>query len=238
MIETNDVRAWRRAVELGGLGWYARARADAAALRRSPDAVVRSMAASLDASLVRQGGDHRRAAVLDGRAAAEVGLRTASPAAVDALVGLAADALGVGRLSTSTALLTRAAALLARCEPAGESPRAGVRYRWVRAEVAMASGDGAAAERWALSASAAADALDSPRHRVKSAVVRTAAALVTGRDGVRGDARRVRREAEDGGFLPLAWAAAAIGDAAGDPLAAAERARLAAVLRARGGPFD
>ncbi|MBY6350742.1 hypothetical protein [Rhodococcoides corynebacterioides] len=232
-----DLEAWRRAAEVGGRGWYARAHSEAAALRVSPDPIVRSSAWCLEASLVRQGGDHRLAAVLDGRALAEVGVRRATVAAADAVVGLAADALGPGRYRRAEVLLDRAATILDRCVPDREAHRAAVRYRWVRAELAMASGDGGAAERWADDAGRLAVDLASARHRVKSAVVGTAAALVAGRDGVALRAEQVRREAVDGDFLPLAWAAAAIGDAVGDPVAAADRARFAAVLRARGGPF-
>lgn len=237
MALVTDLEAWRRAAEVGGRGWYARAHTEAAALRVSPDPVVRSSAWCLSASLVRQGGDHARAAVLDGRAVAEVGLRVATVAAVDAVVGLAADALGPGRYRRAEVLLDRAVAILDRCGPDEEAHRAGVRCRWVRAELAMARGDGATAEFWADDAARLAADLASPRHRVKSAVVGAAAALVAGRDGVARRAERARRDADDGGFLPLAWAAAAIGDAVGDPIAAADRARFAAILRARGGPF-
>src|SRR5690625_6229887 len=59
----------------------------------------------------------------------------------DALVGLAADALGVGRFAASARLLQRAAGL----DPV--VPRLPVRPAWVSAELAMATGDAAAAIR-------------------------------------------------------------------------------------------
>ena len=62
-------------------------------------------------------------------------------AGADALIGLAADALGVGRFAASAVALRRAAELLTRSAPA----RLPVRLAWVSAELAMARGDGATA---------------------------------------------------------------------------------------------
>ena len=63
-------------------------------------------------------------------------------AAGDALTGLAADALGVGRLAAAATLLRRADPIVA------EAPhRLAVRRAWVAAELAMAAGEGADAVR-------------------------------------------------------------------------------------------
>ncbi|MFC8047327.1 hypothetical protein [Nocardia sp. NPDC057353] len=64
---------WHRAVALGGAGRYAAARAELAVLTRPGTApVLRSLALSTTASLVRQSGRHTAAADPDGRAAALV----------------------------------------------------------------------------------------------------------------------------------------------------------------------
>ncbi|GAA1877438.1 hypothetical protein GCM10009836_68560 [Pseudonocardia ailaonensis] len=115
-------------------------------------------------------------------------------ALADALVGLAADALGQGSFPRATALLARAEALaitgarrpltsddeVIRRPLSGSDGRAGavpgcrrslVRLGWVRAELALAQGDLRAARRAAAQALVGADALGSLRHRIKSALL-------------------------------------------------------------------
>ncbi|MDZ4236367.1 MAG: hypothetical protein U1C73_22030, partial [Dietzia sp.] len=91
---------WLRAVAAGGQGRYASALTDLNTLRRlaarGPDV---SLALSTRASFLRQLGWHDRARSLDGQALA-LADGAATPAA-DALIGLAADALGVGRFAAS-----------------------------------------------------------------------------------------------------------------------------------------
>ena len=97
---------WLRAVAAGGQGRYGSARADLAELvRRQPGGRLASLALSTRASLLRQLGWHWHAHDWDGRALALAG--GDREAGVDALTGLAADALGVGRLAASAALLAR-----------------------------------------------------------------------------------------------------------------------------------
>ena len=132
---------WLRAVGAGGQGRYGSARNDLATLLRStPTGRLASLAHSTQASFLRQLGWHSLARGWDGRALALAG---ADPeAAADALIGLAADALGVGRLAAAATLLSRADPIVA------EAPhRLAVRRAWVAAELAMAGGDGAAAVR-------------------------------------------------------------------------------------------
>jgi hypothetical protein len=95
-----------------------------------------SLAHSTRASFLRQLGWHDRARRWDGRAMAMAG--SDPEAGADALIGLAADALGVGRFAASAAALRRAGDLLTRSVP----PRLPVRLAWVSAELAMATGDG------------------------------------------------------------------------------------------------
>jgi hypothetical protein len=130
-----------------GQGHYSSAQADLSALlRQLPAGGLASLALSTRASFLRQLGGHRAARGWDGRALALAGTDGASTVepAVDALVGLAADALGVGRLAASATLLERADAELARADvpPA----RLAIRRAWVGAELAMAAGDGARAQ--------------------------------------------------------------------------------------------
>lgn len=196
---------WLRAVAAAGQGRYAQARSDLAALlRAAPSGLPASLAYSAHASCLRQLGWHDRARGWDGRALAlSAGDAEASG---DALTGLAADALGVGRLAA-------AATLLARAEPAvADAPsRLAVRRAWVAAELAMAGGDGATAVRNAEACVDVAAGTESIRHQAKSQVV-LAAALCTAGDLDR--ARSVGRGAleltGESGLLPLRWAVASL----------------------------
>ena len=102
---------WLRAVAAGGQGRYGSAVADldgVCRVRRGGPLV--SLAHSTRASFLRQLGRHDRARRWDGRAMALAG---ADPeASADALIGLAADALGVGRFAASAAALRRAGDLV------------------------------------------------------------------------------------------------------------------------------
>lgn len=193
---------WLRAVAAGGQGRYAAALTDLGHLPGTPAA---SPAMSARASFLRQLGWHRRAAGWDGRALAAAGGDAA--AAADALTGLAADALGAGRFAASRRLLDRAGAVVDLAADA----RLPVRLAWVRAELAMVQGDGAAAVDHAETAVTAAARCPSARHRVKSDVV-LAAALCS-----RGDLQRSRAVADAAlaaadrlGLVPLRWALASL----------------------------
>src|SRR5271166_872122 len=201
---------WLRAVGAGGQGRYGSARNDLTTLLRSaPAGALASLAHSTQASFLRQLGWHTLARGWDGRALALAG---GDPeAAADALIGLAADALGVGRFAAAAALLTRADPLLAS---ARLPERLAVRRRWVAAELAMASGDGVAAVRRAEEAVELARAMQTPpsvRHQVKSDVV-LAAALCSA--GAVERARAVAHAALDDtgrfGLIPLRWALACL----------------------------
>jgi hypothetical protein len=170
-----------------------------------------SLAHSTQGSLLRQLGWHTLARGWDGRALALAG--TDPEARADALVGLAADALGIGRFAAATTLLTRADAALAAQLPAHVADRLAVRRRWVAAELAMAAGEGAIAVRHAEEAVELAQQMvvASARHRVKSDVV-LAAALCSA--GVTERARAVAETALEAagrfGLTPLRWALACL----------------------------
>jgi hypothetical protein len=194
---------WLRAVAAGGQGRYAVALADLAQLSREADGPLLSLAYSTRASFLRQLGRHTEARSWDGRAVASAG--TDAEARGDALIGLGADALGVGRFAASATALERVADL------AAASPRLRVRYAWVSAELAMARGLGATAVRYAEHAVGYAEAFRSTRHTVKSSVVLAAAHCSAG------DLKSARDVAEAAlgqthrfGMIPVRWALACL----------------------------
>jgi hypothetical protein len=102
----------------------------------------------------------------DAAGAAGCGMDRAA-ARTDALVGLAADALGLGSLPLAERLL-RAAGPSVDAHP---SWRPAVRWHWVRAELALCRDQAAEAARHARLAVDAAVAAGAVRHEVKSRVV-------------------------------------------------------------------
>ena len=229
---------WQRAVAAGGQGRYASAMTDLDAMARMPpgDALA-SLALSTRASFLRQLGGHVAARGWDGRAWARAGSDV--DAGTDALIGLAADALGVGRLSASDRLLCRAAELLGRAAR-GRLP---VRLAWVSAELAMAGGAGADAVRHAQHAVDLAEGTGSARHAVKSQVVLAAAWCSAGElDASRRVADEALAATERLGLIPLSWALASllvgIGSTVHSPAQiGAVRDGFADAVRRRGGSW-
>jgi hypothetical protein len=227
---------WLRAVVAGGQGRYGTALADLAGLSRlQRSGPLASLTHSTRASFLRQLGWHARARALDGRAWALAG--TDLEAGTDALIGLAADALGVGRFAASAAALQRAGELIA--DPV--SKRLPVRLAWVSAELAMARGDGVRAVGHAGHAVELAAAFGSARHIVKSAVILAAALCSSGEiDASRRVADAALQDAERLGMIPLRWALAClladIGSAGHTaPEVLRIRNECAATVRRRGG---
>jgi hypothetical protein len=224
---------WLRAVAAGGQGRYGNAMADldelCRAQRRGP---LVSLAHSTRASFLRQLGWHDRARGWDGRALALAG--SDPEAGADALIGLAADALGVGRFAASAVALRRAGELVA-------GSRLPVRLAWVSAELAMARGEGATAVAHAERAVELAVALGSARHAVKSEVVRAAALCSAGDvDASRQVADAALQDTERLGIIPLRWALACLlADIGSARHTAPEMLRIrnecAATVRHRGG---
>jgi tetratricopeptide (TPR) repeat protein len=210
---------WLRAVAAGGQGRYGSALADLDRLHRAvAHGPIASLALSTRASFLRQLGWHDRARSVDGRALA-LAQGAATPAA-DALIGLAADALGVGRFAASARALQRAADLVT----ASPWPRLPVRYVWVSAELAMVRGDGASAVGHAERAVELASSLGSERHTVKSRVILAAAHCSSGDiDASRRAADDALRQAGSFGLIPLRWATACLlADIGSDELSHAE----------------
>ena len=155
-------------------------------------------------------------------------------AGADALIGLAADALGVGRFAASATALQRAAELVT-------GSRLPVRLAWVSAELAMARGEGATAVGHAEHAVELAAALGSARHGLKSDVIKAAALCSAGdTDASRRVADAALDDAGQLGLIPLRWALACLlADIGSTGQTAAEVLRIrnecAATVRRRGG---
>ena len=196
---------WLRAVAAGGQGRYANAYSDLAEVRRHHRVGrLASLAHSTQASFLRQLGWHDKARGWDGRAVAIAD--SDHEAMADALIGLAADALGVGRFASSAVALRRARGLLD-----GGPPRLAVRLAWVSAELGMATGDGATAVSHAERACEQSTGLPSLRHLVKSQVVLAAALCCDGRlDRSRTVADGALDAASRLGLVPLSWALACL----------------------------
>ncbi|SEF31548.1 hypothetical protein SAMN05421837_105787 [Amycolatopsis pretoriensis] len=204
------------AVVLGAQGRYAAAATLLDGLRREKDPVLASLAASTLGAHRRQLGGHRQARAFDGEAFAKVVSETTEPdpdgldaagARADALLGLAADNLALGRQRAARRLAARAAE-----QHAGW--RACVRGGWVGAEIELAAGQGAAAVPHAERAFETAVARGARRHAVKSGIVLAVALGAAGgpdhrkiSDGLVGNAMATAEECE---LLSLLWPAALV----------------------------
>ncbi|WP_155763482.1 hypothetical protein [Mycobacterium asiaticum] len=210
---TTPEQLWLRAVAAGGQGRYGSGYADLALLRAQAKAgPLASLAHSTQGSFLRQLGWHTLARRWDGRAFALAG--DDPEASADALVGLAADALGVGRFAAAETLLIRSDELLDGARlPAATADRLAVRRCWVGAELAMASGDGETAVIRAEEAVKLAQVMTgaSARHRLKSEVVLAAALCSAGAiERARSVAQRALQDTAPLGLRPLRWALACL----------------------------
>ncbi|ONI73405.1 hypothetical protein ALI144C_46755 [Actinosynnema sp. ALI-1.44] len=203
---------WLAAVVLGGQGRYAAASAVLTDLVRHRDPVIASLAASTLGSHRRQVGGHDVARRLDATALARLTDTAADGdcdgidalgARSDALLGLAADALGTGRLTAARRLIAAADAL------GDVGWRGQVRLGWVRAEVELAAGRSSESVPNAEAALRRALAAGAVRHIAKSGMVLAAALTVRG-----GVTERIRAkhlasgvvdQAIEYGLLPLVW---------------------------------
>ncbi|KXO96356.1 hypothetical protein [Tsukamurella pseudospumae] len=221
-------RVWLRAVALAGTGRFAAARLLTAGVTAGPFAAA---ARCLEGSMLRQSGAHRAAALPDGAALSlassidgQPGYGLSVALTVDATVGLAADALGTGRHALSARLLARADEHLRAAGAAGPQrsgaassrdlpwwtvPRARLRREWVAAELAVYTGDAAAA-------AAAIDPLLSadpgptvPRHHAKTLLIAGSAAMASDDpDRARELTTEAYGVATSEGLDPLRWAGA------------------------------
>lgn len=250
---------WRDAVHAGGQGDVADALTRLHRIQARPDCPndLRSLCWSTAASLYRQAGRHAAASTLDGRAAgAAVSMtgdsnRWPRAAFADALIGLAADNLGLLRFGASRRLLDRARVVLAdvgapaqwSADDWDDGGRGWLRMLWVRSELAMYSGDGQTAVEFAQDAVETVAGVDSgptTRHRIKTDLIAAAAQASVGNStGAAEVARILARRAADEGLLPLQWAASSLlqGVGAASNTERDLHVQLETTLRRKGMPF-
>lgn len=206
---------WLLGVCLGAAGRYGRAldvldplvtdTRDVAA--RAPESrAITALAGATVASVHRQLGRHAVAQGYDELALACAG--DIAEARFDALLGLAADAVGLGEADAARTALGEASALVAE---RADWWRQRVRLGWVRAEVALLAGDVAAAATAAEESVELAEHTGAPRHVAKGLLFLGVAQVEAGR--VQDAATTLRRAAllaESLGTLPLQWPVRAV----------------------------
>lgn len=220
---TDPRSRWLAAVVLGGQGRYAAAAALLADLITGRDPVLAALAASTLASHRRQLGGHQAARALDAEGLRRLAAVSEPAASSDVLLGLAADALGVGRLDEARRLVAAAD----RLPDVGW--RGTLRLAWVSAEIELSAARAPVAISHAERAAELAADAGSVRHRIKSALVLGAALGAAGQgERARPLVASARDDAVDLGLLSLVWPGALI-LAELDPTNAEEHCRCAAV---------
>lgn len=168
--------------------------------------IFAALAAAALGSVHRQLGRHAVARAYD-----ETGLaRTdgTGEAGFDCLLGLAADAVGLGDAEVARAELARATALT---EGRHDWWRQRVRVGWLEAEVGLLTGDPAGAARAAEQAVELAERSGAPRHVAKGLLFLGVSLVEAGRDDEAvATLRRAALLAESLGTLPLQWPARAV----------------------------
>ncbi|MGV9858169.1 hypothetical protein ACWDTD_05915 [Gordonia sp. NPDC003425] len=213
---------WSAAVERGGRGDGAAALTELARVERwgraHADAALTSLALSTTASLYRQCGRHQTSRRFDGLALAALPRPFASTspwsraAALDAVTGLAADALGLAEFGVAATLLDRVAALLRTADDDDwlTAIRPRLRACWVRAELALYTNRPSDALTEALAGQEiiATVAPGHERHRIKTDLIAAAARAGAGElRTARLLAHDCRDRASALGLVPLTWAA-------------------------------
>jgi hypothetical protein len=203
---------WLAAVVVGAQGGYARAAALLDPLLHRADDLGALAAATL-ASHRRQLGGHAAARRLDARGLAKA---TGDEARSDVLLGLAADAIGAGRLDEARKLRDRAPRTTWRTR---------VRAGWVSAEIELSAGRASEARPHA---ERALDEAVGTRHRIKSEIVLGATLVGTEPAMARKLVTRARDDATDLHLSSLVWPASLL-LAEADPDEATEHRRCAAI---------
>lgn len=191
--------------------------------------VLGSLAAATVASIHRQLGRHSVAQGYD--EAAVAGSQGEGEAGFDGLLGLAADAVGLGAPEEAASRLAEAARL---AEDRPDWWRQRVRLGWVRAEVDLLHGRTDEAAAAAVGAVELAEQSGAPRHVAKGLLFLGVAQVEAGRTAdATATLRRGALLAENLGTLPLQWPVRAVLGAlvAGQDDAESERC-LAAARRA------
>jgi hypothetical protein len=207
---------WLTAVAFGGSGKYAAAAGLLRPLIAGPDPLLAALAGATLAAHRRQLGAHEAARRLDSAALAR--LAPLGPpgeadrgdpddidlggAWSDALLGLAADAVGLGRVGEARRLHSAAQRVTGGW-------RTRIRAGWVAAEIELAASRPDQAVHWAEQAAARARSAPSTRHRVKSALVLSAAVLAADTTVGRDRAGQLLQEALgvslSRGIFSLSW---------------------------------
>lgn len=199
---------WLRAVALGAAGRYGQALEVVDRIgEQDPEF---SMARSLRASLLRQLGAHDVALVADQQALASA---KTPGAAIEAMTGLAADAVGLQDAATASSNLAKATSLLDRVGAASPDIwwRHRVRSQWVACEVALLQSQSRAALTDAQAALQLAEAANAPRHVAKSLLFVAVSQIETGdREGAKPHLRRCLTLSTPMGYLAVAWPAHAV----------------------------
>jgi len=224
--------AWLLGVCLGAAGRYGAAMTVLEPLANSaPEAPDRRLFASLAgatlASISRQLGRHAEGRAIDERALELAG--DAPEARFDAVLGLAADAVGLAEVVQADAALAEAVHL---ADGRGDWWRQRVRLDWVRAEIALLREHPDEAVARATSAITLAEASGAPRHVAKGLLFLGVSQVQSGDHAeAAASLRRAATLAESLGCIPLVWPARAVLGALVAPAYPAESA--AALTSAR-----
>jgi hypothetical protein len=186
-----------------------------------------SLAAATAASVHRGIGRHDAAAGLDSRGLA----LTTGPgeAAFDCLLGLASDAVGLGRLEDARERVAQSEAVIEG--HGGDWWRQRVRLDWARAETALLAEQPHEAILAAAGAVAGAEAARAPRHVAKGLLFQGVAELQAGSSDGLATLRRAASLAERLSAVPLIWQARALVGALLGGEASTEGARSLAAAR-------
>jgi tetratricopeptide (TPR) repeat protein len=168
--------------------------------------VVAGLAAAAVAAVNRQLGRHGSARAHDEQALTLTG--GAGEAGFDAVVGLAADAVGLGEAGAAREHQAAAKALV---EEHAHWWRQRVRLGWLEAEIGLLTGEPEAAAEVAHEAVELAERSGAPRHVAKGLLFLGVAQVESAReDDAAATLRRAALLAESLGTLPLLWPARAV----------------------------
>lgn len=190
---------WAEAVNRMAAGDYAGAWLCFAELVASDNSEIAGLSSAARASGLRQLGAHAEAVEHDDRAISTRGIGV-----LDGLIGRAADEIGLGQPDRCRHYLARANQMLAQTPE--QRSRGRTRIGWVTAEVALVRGEPAVAP--AQSALDAARDLKSPRHILKSRLIRGVALREAGDPAGDAELLAVLHGAADLGIRTLVWPAA------------------------------
>lgn len=201
---------WLTAVTLGACGRYG----EALALLDSFDtgATEYSMAMSLKASLLRQLGCHDLARQADSKAMSKA---STAGSAMEAMTGLAADAVGLNVPDEAVASIERAGELLEQMLNTGGTEAAWwrhhIRVEWVRCEIALMQSRFDEAAAHAGRALELAETANAPRHVAKSLLFLAVAQIEQGRQQeAQAQLNRAIVLSASMGYLAGAWPAHAV----------------------------